>query len=235
MHSLSTSTNLTDDSLGFLNQKKASEITKNEVRTKLEKNNVGYVYNFFNEDVESLLPGRLYTSSLLSPSEETSNKNTLSARYGLNSFPFHSDGVTEDIPPRFISLKFLGAKSANVEFKLIDLTKIIDDKNLDYFKDRALFNVANGGGNSFISQMFEKISNTYFIKYNPAIMSPINKDAVTLFKIVNSLIANSTEVIFRPPENSTVIFDNHRFVHSRGPVSLDCVGLRRVERTWIYT
>ncbi len=201
---------------------------------KLQKLNAsGYFYTTsITEAMElaGLLPGKIKCHRLSPQENEGARSHTLSKEFGLGEFPFHSDGVNQPDPPRYIQLNFKGPDASFVHFSLIDMTVFCEEE----FWEEAIFSVRSGSKRFMLPCIFKKTSGKFF-KYNPMIMTPLNNKAKEMVIEMRNF-QNSIEqmICFQPQENSHIFIDNYRMLHSRGKVGKESLDRRWVERTWFY-
>lgn len=199
-----------------------------------------YWTTFWAENIEDLIeisrkigdiiPSRknstsLYDNLTVKTKKET-NQKSLSAKYGENDFPFHTDGAYLQIPPRYVILR----SPKNIEkcpTKLsIPSFSEFEIKNL--MKDVLL---VNGGRGRFYSTIVEKVNIDFRIRFDVDCMRPALTEFDTSIKLMNTLIKEAVTEEIDWKENQCLIFDNWKLVHSRANATnnLD----RILERIWI--
>lgn len=194
-----------------------------------------YYFSEKGEELDLILPtlGVLKEEFILPKSELSAKKNTLSAAFGLNEFPFHSDGATSAIPPKYIYIKFNGDRSSEVKFSIFNTDFLTNSHEFRSIARDALFRVKNGP-KSFITSIIKVTSGITFFRYNPFIMAPLNNSAKQIAELIQEHQIHN-KIVFSPSANSSIIFDNHRVLHSRGSVSESVVGKRWILRKWIFS
>jgi hypothetical protein len=166
--------------------------------------------------------------------ELEAGKNTLSSRYGLSSFPFHSDGVTIMTPPEYLLLSFSGESSSEVQFNIVDMYPLIESAFFQSTYGDCIFSVQNGP-KSFLTPLcsFHKDKPLRF-RYNPAVVKPTSQKSAHALELINAYISSTpNKKTFYPPSGSAILINNFRMLHSRGCVPIKAKDQRTVHRSWI--
>lgn len=150
----------------------------------------------------------------LIPTEpENAHIRSLSARYGLTEFPWHTDGAHWSTPPRYLVMGCLEADRDASD------TLIAEGGAFDLLHSErartALFRVTNGG-NSFYATARDSFGRFY--RYDPGCMTPMNDDAVAIASAMSEGAVHSEfKIGWRP--GTFLLIDNWRFLHRRGAAS----------------
>ncbi|KQM34025.1 TauD/TfdA family dioxygenase [Chryseobacterium sp. Leaf201] len=209
-----------------------------EINTEELKNN--YWTTFWTENIDDLIeiskkigniiPSRknslaLYDILTVKTKEET-NQKSLSAKYGENDFPYHTDGAYLQIPPKYVILR----SPKNIEncptklciphFSEFEIKKLMKDVLL-----------VNGGRGRFYSTILEKIDKDFRLRFDLDCMRPALTEFDTSIKLINKLIKETVIEEIDWKENQCVIFNNWKLVHSRADATNKFE--RVLERIWI--
>lgn len=149
----------------------------------------------------------------------TQHKNahprSLSARYDLGEFPWHTDGAHWPTPPRYIVLACVEAteKSAKTIIRDAHSSQALNSEAARI----ALFRVSNGG-NSFYATATSPLQNYY--RFDPGCMSPVDVTAQQLQDAIEKENTDSTASIQWSPRLISII-DNWRCLHRRTNAKYD--------------
>lgn len=179
-----------------------------EVTTIPIKSIIDRLQQVYNEDYEveetSIIPAK---------NPEYFNK-TLSTEFGLNKFPFHTDGAHRLIPPRWTILEYIGKENSTTATLIADTLHV--QRNPDY--EDILFNdvyIVEGGKSPILTTIINRILyKAPILRWNPLIMRKISRKNHDDF---NKIKFNSIERIIWIP-TKTIIIDNWRCVHGREAV-----------------
>lgn len=149
--------------------------------------------------------------------DSASSTNSLSSRYGLGDFPPHSDFVSMSQPPRWIAIFCPVTRPAVTKF--IDCSELF--RSADRLCDDALFRVRSK--RQVFSASFRTLyKNGFIFRYNQDLMEPLNSAAISVQETIKYCKNFKHEIDWR--NVSLVIFDNWRFLHSRGEVNCEKSG-----------
>lgn len=150
----------------------------------------------------------------LRPKEKSDSRpNTLSNRYSLASFPFHSDTAHWTIPCRYVVLACLTPGGGNRATMLFDSHLLELAPEARSLLQSSVFRIVNGK-NSFFSTILER--NRPFIRHDPGCMRPAIPTAQKAVALMDRLISNSTVSRITWIPGRIVVFDNWRVLHARG-------------------
>ncbi len=165
---------------------------------------------------------------MLRPTERSeANRNSLSSRYGLGAFPFHTDTAHWKNPCRYICIacKSPGSDKRPTILKNMDAIPL-SESQIDLLS-YALFLVRNGR-NSFYTSILSILEKERQWRFDPGCMLPQNSSGIAAADLMGELIklAPSEEVAW--DSGDVLIIDNHRVLHGRGPGGVDSRELIRV-------
>ena len=149
------------------------------------------------------------------------NDNSLSGRHGLAELPPHTDGATQQTPPRWLVMRCVEASAT--------ATLLYDAEPVVHRRDHAEalgrpWIVTPGDRPSFYAPVLQQTRDGWWVRLNHACMTPTaNSDSDTLLRLLQG---RQIEHRWRPDE--ALIFSNWRFLHARAAVRPD--EHRRLER-----
>jgi len=138
--------------------------------------------------------------------------NTLSSRYGLGTFPFHTDGAHWTRPPRYLVLYCvspgMGNRPTNLAFPLATISAQ-DRRRLR----RDIWRVI-GGRHSFWARVLDGVCGDEYLRFDSACMTPTRGPSST--EMIEDRVRSAGPLaIFWEPSKFLVI-DNWRILHARG-------------------
>lgn len=158
------------------------------------------------------------------------NPNTLSSRYGSDSFPFHTDGAHWKTPPRYLILY------CNSPGEGRRLTKLIDTHKWELSVAEKI---------SFCSNLYKTAFQMPFlctvgqvsdegvgIRFDRDCMTPLTSKSADLLVSISQKIDLSVPIEIHWQSKDMLIFDNQRILHSRGSPSI-CDADRKLMRILI--
>jgi len=177
------------------------------------------------QPVSSRLNGPLI-DTLIPLNKQDAHPQSLSANFGANEFPFHTDGAYFPMPPKFIILRYIKGPENPTPTTVCNLTDINDDdKRLlqhSIWKVRSI--------KSFYSTIFAQDSS--FFRFDNCVMQPLNKanDNLTIF---SDIIADLPTETINWRFNKTVIIENWKYLHNRPMVRAEEVNFRTLQRIMV--
>ena len=143
-----------------------------------------------------------------------SNPNTLSSRYGLDSFPFHTEVAHWETPADYLFLFCEDPGGGSRPTELIDTRKWPIDSRLRY---SLLSNLWKTGHRSpkFCTVGCEANGDMKF-RYDTGCMRPAGRDSAALHDRLQTLISCAQKSRVSWARNALLIIDNKRMLHARG-------------------
>ena len=171
--------------------------------------------------------GRVGRMQEITPkSQEVARDDTLSAAYGLEAFPWHTDGAVADRPPRYLLLRSVVASETPTELLDLELNPEIAQA-----LRRTVLRVR------FLGQRYRYVMaaspgrDTTCYRWDPRSCRP----AVNVEDSVSTLLASAQpSCVVRWAPNRVVIFDNWRIFHRRPRVEDSEPSKRKLQRLYIY-
>ncbi|RIZ40667.1 hypothetical protein CIK02_13650 [Pseudomonas putida] len=141
---------------------------------------------------------------------QSANLRSLSARYGLRPFPWHTDGAHWDTPPRYLVMGCLEAAPRVAQTFLYEGSGFAP-LNVDGARS-SIFRVANGS-NSFYTTA-RGTSDRYY-RFDPGCMTPMDAGAHEIVRAID-LFEPADEHAITWQAGMLLLLDNWRFLHRRG-------------------
>ncbi|KEO82009.1 hypothetical protein [Tumebacillus flagellatus] len=166
---------------------------------------------------------------------ENAHSKSLSVKYGLESFPFHTDGAYFNCPPRYVLLSL--ADDSNLNDRP---TLLIDTNDLDFSEDekktllRDVF-IIKGGGRSFLSSILDRsvISGKTIFRYNKDIMKPAHQSFQNSLTLMDVKLRSADPVFIKWTSDKIVVIDNWRMLHGRGTSHINDMNFRILNRVLV--
>lgn len=168
-----------------------------------------------------LRPEKVLCQRLLPRTAEAARPNSLSSRYGLDAFPFHTDFATAEIPPRLILLAATRPRRAKT--LLFDTDGLIENFGYEHLK-RCIF-LQKDRKSRYCRLLTTSNGKLRFI-YNHDIMIPYNSEAREVENYITSGIGRVHSIDWS--ECRFALIDNWNVFHAREACKAkDSVGLLR--------
>lgn len=156
---------------------------------------------------------------------EDAPPNSLSAQFGLDAQPLHTDGAHERQPPEVVLLA-----SANSNETPTRLLRIPDDAWTPQFRDacdHGVFKVRNGA-NSFLCHATLGYRG---LRFDPGCMHACDQRSTEVARSLTTLEDRIEPTEHRWKAKDLLLIDNRRTLHGRGVVAVDDQD-RVLERAW---
>ena len=143
--------------------------------------------------------------------------NTLSSRYGLGAFPFHTDSAHWNIPARYLVLHCVQPGSGERPTLIQDSLGWTEGDDL---KNAAIREVwKSGHARPQLCTAGIMIKDRFAVRFDEGCMTPMTAAASRLRTKIRDYIDSSPiiNVIWAP--RTVLILDNHRMLHARGAAS----------------
>lgn len=148
-------------------------------------------------------------------------KGSLSAEYGLEAFPWHTDGAMARCPPRWVMLHARSV-SAQTSTELLHLSPDM----VRAFRRTVLRCIAGGRSTRYLPAYVPTAQGCFYVRWDPSKCHPTTTD---LAQLIDE--AEATKHI-QWIEGQTLIINNGRVLHRRPPVA--SADRRVIERTYIW-
>jgi alpha-ketoglutarate-dependent taurine dioxygenase len=142
--------------------------------------------------------------------ERDARPNTISAHYGLEQFPWHSDGAVDKDPPRYVLMRAdtVAADSATTE--ILDLRSLGKGETLKKYSRLSL--LVSARNFTYIAPFVMRRNGIICAKWDPLRATPTGKRAAEFLSEVPA--APPTAVHHWQPSD-VLIIDNWRCLHRR--------------------
>ena len=135
--------------------------------------------------------------------------NSLSSRFGIDAFPFHTDGAHHKVVPKYLFLRLHWPEFSYRATYLLDLISEINKKEHAILKSD-IWKVTNGN-RCFLSPVISTLG----LRYDPVIMKPAISRGYQSNEIIRRITKKVTPVSVKWRKGFVLILDNHRIIHSR--------------------
>ena len=147
-------------------------------------------------------------------SRSVASPNTLSSRYGVDSFPFHTDGSHWAIPPQFLALYCSNPGNGNRATYLIDTDSwLLLQKEIDLLISSVWI---TGFQRPRLCGLAVKNGNRMQIRYDPACVRTYSSSAKRAERIIVEKVGSSIPIVVTWYKRDLLILDNWRILHARG-------------------
>jgi L-asparagine oxygenase len=145
-------------------------------------------------------------------------KNTLSSRYGMDAFPFHTDTAYWPTPARFLLFHCLNPGAGDRPTLLVDGWTW----SLTHLHRRLLCNEVwrTDIRKPFLCTAALESEGRLAFRFDEACMTPITSGAHQVRELVRENIEHSDTLEVRWRTHDLLVLDNHRMLHARGKSSL---------------
>lgn len=161
-------------------------------------------------DARSPDPRRLISPQTVA----TAKPNTLSSRYGMRAFPFHTDAAYWPIPPRFILFHCLSPGAGSRPTLLIDprAWRLLDGER------RALCNEVwrLTTKRPFFCTAGTQRGDGLCLRFDEACMTPVTAGALSVRDTIRDAMRNSDVITIHWRSGDLLLVDNLRLLHARG-------------------
>ncbi|HSZ34654.1 MAG TPA: hypothetical protein VK772_15165 [Puia sp.] len=147
--------------------------------------------------------------------------DSLSKRYGLESFPIHTDCAYFRVPPRYIFLRYVGSFESPSPTFLIDFeTDKLDPAEQQFVKNAIWYVKGSEGG--FYTTIYEN----GVLRYDPEIMKPVNNVPYKMSDLLEKM--RKSQINWH--SNKVLIINNWSTLHARPTLKPEENGKRILQR-----
>ncbi len=145
---------------------------------------------------------------------DKAKQNTLSSRYGMGAFPFHTDSAYWPTPARFILFHCVSPGAGDRPTLLIDPR----EWSLPGCERRLLCNEVwrVTTRRPFHCTVGRERDEGFCVRFDEACMVPVTTGANAVLQVIRDAILNSRIVTIQWREGDLLIVDNLRLLHARG-------------------
>lgn len=166
---------------------------------------------------------------IIRPKEKgNSSEKQYSGKFGLNTFPLHTDLAHWTHPPKFMMLRCIkGAE--RVATRILTLDTVWDKLEMNGIR-RAV--VKSRDKQSCVLPLLFKVNDKYCIRWDSYFLEPMNENARKIRKVMLSETVWDLATDIRLVDcGDTLILNNHSTFHARSNVPVECTG-RVIERVY---
>lgn len=158
-------------------------------------------------------------------------KNSLSSRYGLGAFPFHTDTAYRRIPARYLILRCIDPGPGGRQTIIVNTALWQMARYESELLHRALWKVR--AAQPFLATLMERTSWGSRMRLDFDCMSPATSDAGRAREVVQDIIASTSRVTIDWSADALLVIDNWRCIHARGAAAIPDEN-RRLERILVW-
>lgn len=155
---------------------------------------------------------------VLSPTDSVRARNgSLSATWGRDAFPFHTDTAFWPTPARYLLMRVVGDRRRNTNVLPFDLlwSSLACQSRVD--AERSVWRTGADRGSIYCSMSFAA-SGTRGWRYDAAVMTPVNTAALRVRDRLAQACEDSRLGVSVPWQSTgCLVVDNWRVLHARGP------------------
>lgn len=142
---------------------------------------------------------------------------SLSYKYGLSDFPFHTDTSFYTIPARYLLMSCSNSSSSCSN--IVDFKPFLDKLSADDLSSikNATYIMRTPESSKFCKVQFDH-ENLIGLRYDPNIMSPYNNSAMRCEILIKHYLTTTAPIKIEWTGNNVLIIDNWRCLHSRDAV-----------------
>ncbi|MBT1705273.1 TauD/TfdA family dioxygenase [Chryseosolibacter indicus] len=152
-------------------------------------------------------------AEIIYPGKPSKAKMSLTSKYGMGEFPFHTDVAYWPMPAKYLAFYCLNpgqggrvTRIINLESKLDEFAKVIGQKSdLFVIKKRA---------KPFYTKLINGSKHDRWIRWDQEIMSPVIEPKIS--SRINEYISQQEAFNIHWKPDMLVIIDNRRMLHARG-------------------
>lgn len=141
-------------------------------------------------------------------------KDSLSYKYGLDEFPYHTDTAFWDNPAKLILMT--SKQPSSCQTLLIDIQELLNslpERELSYFHN-SVYTLKTPNQIKFVSVLQRK-GEDFIFRYDPNIMVPYNSNAKKAEEIISSFIREVKPVQIEWTGENVLLLNNWRLLHKR--------------------
>lgn len=139
---------------------------------------------------------------------------SLSARYGLNALPFHTELSHRPRPCRYLLLGCIDPGSPSAMTMLLDWRTLrFSSGEIQLLESAPL--LVRTGRRSFYSTILPP--GRAFVRYDPCCLEPVNERGRTALSLVEDRLGGGSPQTHEWRRGDILVLDNWRVLHARGP------------------
>ena len=165
--------------------------------------------------------------TLVAREPHSRRERSLSGKFGLSSFPWHTDAATWVEPARYLLL-YAGENDVTATpTRLVDVVALNFSAEEKDLLGRVPLVVENGRS----SLLATVLGPAGLIRYDPVCMRPANSEGRKVVGLLQSRLSQAKAVEISWKKGMVLVVDNARILHARGAVAAP--GCRRLQRVLV--
>lgn len=152
---------------------------------------------------------------LLPQTPSEARPNTLSSRYGTGAFPFHTETAYWKTPARYVALYCSDPGAGKRPTVLVDSRSWELDRRSRLLLCNEVWKVVSGR-TRFLCNVLRNGDKMFAVRFDRECMRPAVSTKANAISLLDTLIAHATPIEIKWNKGDLLLFDNHRFLHSRG-------------------
>lgn len=162
------------------------------------------------------------------------NPRSMSARFGVGAFPFHTDAAYIRLPPRYMILRLAEGKE-NLRPTLILSIEALNLSASDLRLLKREVWLVNGGHGRFLSPLVNDtlVPGTTVLRFDPCCMRPATEGFGTSQQIIEQAIRDASPINVDWVRDRLLVLDNWRVLHARADQPQEQDANRVLERVLI--
>lgn len=149
---------------------------------------------------------------------ELANPNTLSSRYGLGSFPFHTEAAYLSPPPNLLILYCQSSGPGRRPTYLIDSAPLIESLSCSGRKGSW---IVKSGRKPALAYLVEQHARVAAFQYDADCMFPLSRTAQREQETVREFIKAAPRIELAWNDSDVAVISNARMLHGRGSSDVD--------------
>src|SRR5215469_2732818 len=180
----------------------------------LRTKDVGSLLRLANElgDPISSRPGRPVLVELKPEPSHNARTSSMTSRFGLHSFPLHTDGAFRLVPPRFLILRCERDSIGDRPTIILDSQRFLNDPLRARLRAH-LWQV--NARPAFYCSLLQQIEGLLCLRWDTNILRPAHRSAQSTTHDFDHALTSIPTVSIRWEPNLTIIIDNWRLLHAR--------------------
>lgn len=150
----------------------------------------------------------------ISPQIIPDRKNTLSSRYGLDAFPFHTDTAFWRVPARYLVLRCVNPGSGSRPTLLNDSREWNPSNAETRLLENGVWRTSNS--RPFLCSLITRSNSQYLFRFDRDCMRPMTRRSAGAYEVIEAKIQESSTIRIDWGAGDLLAVDNHRVLHARG-------------------
>jgi L-asparagine oxygenase len=157
-------------------------------------------------------PGHPVLAELKPEPFHKARTSSMTSRFGLHSFPLHTDGAFYPIPPRFVILRCERDSVGGRPTIILDSHTFLTDGLRDQLRTH-LWQVHVRP--AFYCSLLQEAEGSLCLRWDPNILRPAHRSAKSTTNDFHNALATSSAISINWEPTLTLVMDNWRLLHAR--------------------